>query len=106
MTAEDGTERYDRNPLLAIIESYALDVIGELSPEEVEEAACAVEQLLGEADDWRGALRRELRWNALVDATIADRWHRFRAARRGDDEPDAAEFARAFADDVTRLARS
>jgi hypothetical protein len=102
----DGTERYERNPLLAIIESYALDVIGELSPEEVEEAACAVEQLLGDADDWRAALRRELRWNALVDATIAERWHRFRADHRCDEPPDAAEFARGFADDVTRMGRS
>lgn len=106
----DGTERYEQDPLLAVLESYALDVLGELSAEEVEEAACAVEELLDDGEDWRVAVRRRMRWTPLVDASIAEQWHRFRAAARaaapGGDEPDPAEFARRFADEVTRLSRS
>jgi hypothetical protein len=101
-----GVERYEENPQLAVIESYALDVIGELSPEEVEEAEHAVVGLYGEAPDWRRAVRRKLGWNPLMDAVIADNWHRFRSAgRNAGEEVEPAEFARRFADEVMRLSR-
>jgi len=102
-----GVERYEDNPQLAVIESYALDVIGELSPEEVEEAEHAVVGLYGESPDWRRAVRRKLGWNPLMDAVIADNWHRFRlAGRKAGEEVEPAEFARRFADEVVRLSRS
>jgi hypothetical protein len=101
-----GVERYEENPQLAVIESYALDVIGELSPEEVEEAEHAVVGLYGESSDWRHAVRRKLGWNPLMDAVIADNWHRFRVAgRKAGEEAEPAEFARRFADEVVRLSR-
>ena len=105
--SDPGAARYVVNPELAVIESYALDVIGELSPEEVEEAENAVVGLFGEAPDWRCKVRKQLGWNPLVDALIAERWHRFRKsamADGGDAEP--AEFARRFADDIVRMSRS
>jgi hypothetical protein len=105
--SDPGAARYDVNPQLAVIESYVLDVIGELSPEEVEEAENAVAGLFGEASDWRGRVRKQLGWNALVDAVIADRWHRFRKSAMADGgDPEPAEFARRFADDAVRLSRS
>src|SRR5512135_247335 len=105
--SDPGAARYVVNPELAVIESYALDVIGELSPEEVEEAENAVVGLFGDAPDWRWKVRSELGWNALVDAVIADNWHRFRRSAMADGaEPEPAEFARRFADEVTRLSRS
>ncbi|HET9595357.1 MAG TPA: hypothetical protein VFP65_07240 [Anaeromyxobacteraceae bacterium] len=101
-----GVERYEGNPQLAVIESYALDVIGELSPEEVEETEHAVVGLYGESTDWRHAVRRKLGWNPLMDAVIADNWHRFRSAsRKAGEEVEPAEFARRFADEVVRLSR-
>jgi hypothetical protein len=104
---DPGAARYDVNPQLAVIESYALDVIGELSPEEVEEAANAVAGLFGEAPDWRWRVRKHLGWNPLMDAVIADNWHRFRKAALADGgDPEPAEFARRFADEVVRLSRS
>ncbi len=105
--SDPGAARYVVNPQLAVIESYALDVIGELSPEEVEETENAVVGLFGEAPDWRWKVRTQLGWNPLMDAVIADRWHRFRKsamADGGDAEP--AEFARRFADDIVRMSRS
>jgi hypothetical protein len=97
-------ERYEKEPLLAILESYVLDVLGELSAEEVEEAACAVEELLGDGHDWRSAVRRRMCWSPLVNARIADAWCRNRAA--AGDDPDAAAFARKFVDDARRAAVS
>jgi hypothetical protein len=105
--SDPGAARYDVNPQLAVIESYALDVIGELSPEEVEEAENAVVGLFGDAPDWRWKVREQLGWNPLMDAIIADNWHRFRKSTRADGgDPEAAEFARRFADEVVRLSRS
>jgi hypothetical protein len=102
-----GAERYHGNPQLAVIESYALDVIGELSAEEIEEAEHAVVELYGDSPDWRGAVRRRLGWTALVDSAIAEGWHRFRTgARQAGEEAEPAEFARRFADEVVRLSRS
>jgi hypothetical protein len=104
----DGHDaRYSENPQLAVIESYALDVIGELSPEEQEETEYAVVGLFGSCRDWRQRVRRELRWNLLMDAVIAESWHRFRRLMRVDGaEPEPAEFARRFADEIVRLSRS
>ena len=105
--SDPGAARYDVNPQLAVIESYALDVIGELSPEEVEEAENAVVGLFGEAPDWRRKVRRQLGWNPLMDAVIADKWHRFRKSAMADGgDPEPAEFARRFADEIVRLSRS
>jgi len=104
---DPAVARYVANPELAVIETYALDVIGELSAEEREEAEDAVVELYGDAPDWRRAVREQLRWSPLMDAAIADRWCRFRQrthAAGADAEP--AEFARRFADDVVRLSRS
>ncbi len=105
--ATPGVERYEGNPQLAVIESYALDVIGELSTEEAEEAEHAVVELYGDSPDWRGAVRRKLGWNPIMNAVIADNWHRFRlGVRKAGGEPEPAEFARRFADEVFRLSRS
>ena len=101
-------DRYEAHPQLAIIESYALDVIGELSEEEIEETAQAVAGYFGDVPgDWRPLVRRQMRWSPLMDVAIAADWCRYRkAARAAGAEPEPAEFARRFADEVTRLARS
>jgi hypothetical protein len=100
-------ERYELNPQLAVIESYALDVIGELSPEEIIEADDAVAELFGESRDWRRRVRERLGWNPLMDAEIADGWYRYRrAARQAGGDPDPADFARRFADEVVRLSKT
>lgn len=105
--AEGAEERYAANPQLALIESYVLDVIGELSPEEVEEAETAVVGVYGDCNDWRHQLRQKLGWTPLMDAVIADSWCRFRkATRRAGSEADPAEFARRFSDEVVRLSRT
>lgn len=102
-----ATPRYARNPLLAVIEGYALDVIGELPPEEIDETEQTVRALYGAAADWRRAVRRRLGWTPLMDVTIAARWQEFRRdARARSREPQPGEFARGFADEVVRLSHS
>jgi hypothetical protein len=96
--------RYDQNPQLAIIETYVLDVLGELSREEIEETADAVMGLFGECRDWRHCVRKNLGWNPLTDYVIAENWCRYRTAtREAGCEPDPSDFARSFADQVVRL---
>jgi hypothetical protein len=105
--ADASVDRYEVNPQLAVIESYALDVIGELSPEEISEADDAVAGLFGASHDWRQRVRQRLGWNPLMDAVIADNWCRFRRSlKEAGDDPDPAEFARRFADEVTRLSKT
>jgi len=101
-------DRYESWPQLAIIESYALDVIGELSDEEIQETAQAVAGFFGEGPgDWRPRVRQRMGWSPLMDAAIATDWCRYRKAMRAAGaEPEPAEFARRFADEVTRLSRS
>ncbi len=99
--------RYEAEPILALVESYVLDVIGELSPEEFAEAADAAEELLRERRDWRADVRRELRWSPAVDGAIARGWRRFTRERRAaSEDADPGEFARRYADGAMRLARS
>jgi hypothetical protein len=107
-SGSDGTDlRYEVNPQLAVIESYALDVIGELSPEEVTEADDAVTGLFGDSPDWRQQVRQHLGWNPLMDAVIADNWCRFRKkVKQAGGDPEPAEFARRFADEVVRLSKT
>jgi hypothetical protein len=103
----EGEGRYDLNPQLAVIESYALDVIGELSPEEITETDDAVTELFGASGDWRHRVRQRFGWNPLMDSVIADNWCRFRrAVKKLGDDPDPAEFARRFADEVVRLSKT
>ncbi len=103
----DAEVRYEHDPQLAVIESYALDVIGELTPDEVTEVEEAVAGLFGDSPDWHRQVRQRLGWNPLMDAKIAEGWCRFRQLerQRGGD-PDPAEYARRFADEVTRLSRT
>jgi hypothetical protein len=102
----DSGARYEGNPQLAVIESYALDVIGELSPEEVAETDDAVTELFGPSSDWRQRVRKRFGWDLLMDSVIADNWFRFRRAMKKEGgDPEPAEFARRFADEVVRLSR-
>jgi hypothetical protein len=105
MTPQD---RYEADPQLAIVESYALDVIGELSREEREEAECAVLAVFADLPgDWRERVRRRMGWNGVVDHAIAERWrHARREARAAGTEPEPAEFARRFADEAVQRARN
>ena len=103
----DGDDRYEGNPQLAVIESYALDVIGELSAEEIVETDDAVTELFGASHDWRHRVRQRFGWNPLMDSVIADNWCRFRRGlKKLGVDPDPAEFARRFADEVMRLSKT
>jgi hypothetical protein len=101
MTDQD---RYANKPLLRLIESYALGVIGEL-PEDSDAAVRLVVQRVWENndEDWMGTLRKELHWTPAIDATIRENWHAYReAAKSAGVENSALEFAKIFADAVEK----
>ncbi len=91
--------RYAAEPWLAVVESYALDVIGELSPEEVSEAEVATQALFGVGWGWREVVRDHMSWTPAVDRSIRDLWRGYQAeVQRRDLPADPASFARRFAD--------
>jgi len=101
MTAPD---RYEGKPLLKLIESYALAVIGEL-PDESGAAVRLVVQRVWEdqGEDWMGTLRRELQWSPSIDETIRENWLAYQDAARAAGVHDSAlEFAKIFADAVDK----
>jgi hypothetical protein len=92
--------RYEGKPLLKLIESYALAVIGEL-PEGSDDAVRLVVQRVWECDDedWMSTLRRELAWGTAIDDTIRENWLAYRkAAKSAGVANSALEFAKIFAD--------
>lgn len=96
------TDRYEGKPLLRLIESYALSVIGEL-PEDSEAAVrLVVQRLWGtDAPDWRASFRKELYWTASIDETIRENWVAYQAAARAAGVTNSAvEFSKIFADAV------
>jgi len=58
MPLDFSAPRYKGKPLLWFLDSYAVAVIGELSPQDEPIIARAVEQSFGKASDWRVVLRR------------------------------------------------
>jgi hypothetical protein len=104
MTADSTTpERYRGKPMLVIIDSYALSVIGMLSPEEDTRMRQVVKQVFGGDDDWRATVRRTMAWPSNVDAEILENWESYkRAANAQGIAVDPGPFARAFGDEFSK----
>lgn len=102
--ARDRSTRYEGAPMLRLLECYALDVIGHLSPDQVALAEKIVHHTWG-GDDWRVTLRQVLAWPDTVDEEIRHNWSRYQEAAReteppGDYGPEG--FAVAFADEFSQ----
>src|SRR5689334_9063538 len=96
------TDRYEGKPLLRLIESYALAVIGELPEDSDAAVRLVVQRLWGTSSpDWTATLRKELYWSASIDDTIRENWVAYQeAARAAGVTNSAVEFAKIFADAV------
>jgi hypothetical protein len=90
--------RYQRYPLIRIVEWLVLDMFGLLAETEDRAAAFLVNQVVGPGD-WRSVMRRQLGFDADNDARVLDAWRRFRddAARVGN-TVTPREFAEFVAD--------
>jgi hypothetical protein len=100
------SERYAGNPMLIVLENYALAVIGELMPEKATGVREVVQRAWGGDDDWMATVRGELQWNDAFDGTIRQNWHEYQqAAREQEVSGSAVEFAMLFADAIQESAR-
>jgi len=101
MTDQD---RYESKPLLRLIESYALAVIGELPEDSGAAVRLVVQRVWENADeDWMSTLRSELHLGPSIDETIRENWLAYQEAARGAGvENSAIEFAKLFADAVEK----
>jgi hypothetical protein len=98
--------RYREKPLLILLESYALDVIGKLPPDKHENLAAITMKVWGGGQDWKATIRAQMGWDARMDAQILENWRGFQAAAASQGIPaDEAAFARLFADAVEKRGR-
>lgn len=94
-------DRYEREPMLLLIESYALDVIGALAHDKEIAVSKIVLRTFG-GDDWRETLRKTMGWQPDVNANLLANWEsakRF-AIEQGID-PDPVGFAQMAADELS-----
>jgi hypothetical protein len=102
----EAQDRYRGRPLLAVVESYALDVIGELAPEKQAAMREVTQRVWSGGDDWKATVRRVLAWDASMDREIELNWASFKRAANAQQMPASPEaFARAFGDEILRQNR-
>ena len=102
----DLQERYRGKPLLILLESYALDVIGKLPPDRNENVAAIAMKVWGGGRDWKATVRAQMGWDPRIDAEILENWRDFRAAAAQQGKPaDEMTFARLFADAIEKRGR-
>jgi hypothetical protein len=100
-------QRYEHRPLLLLIESYALDVIGELGDEQRSSlSSIAAKVWKAGSSDWRTELRNQLGWAQTIDTTIVANWRAYRNAARAQRKPvSPREFAQMFGDAIWRASQ-
>ena len=98
---ENDRDRYEGRPLLLILEYYVLDCIGEL--EDAKRALMRewIQSAFGEqaGDDWRAAVRGQLRLGDTLDQALAEMWFEKSKLAADANVPLAADvFARMLVD--------
>jgi hypothetical protein len=74
-----GNPRYDRKPLLRLIELYVLKAIGERSPNEEDRLnaiASKLQAIFGGGGQWHDAIESAVRMEADTPQQIRDMWAR------------------------------
>jgi hypothetical protein len=98
-SSSDIPDRYRDNPLRAVLENYALDIIGKLPADMPAQLTEITKAAWGGSSDWKHALRKQMKWDERTDDEIRENWVDFQAAaKKSGTAPDELAFARAFAD--------
>jgi len=79
LSAEVNSERYDRKPLLVVLECYVLDCIGKLSPDKQHKMKLMVQKVWGGSDDWKATVRQQLELGESIDQSIQTMWSKNQA---------------------------
>jgi len=95
--AEPG--RYKGQPMLIVLENYALAIVGELPPNKEESMREIVKRAFGGGSDWRETVRRTMGWRDSIDEEIRQNWETYKSVATAQGRAvDAVPFAQAFAD--------
>ncbi len=95
-------DRYEKNPMLAILENYVLDAIGKLDPEKVAKLNDMMCRTFG-GTDWKKTLREQFDLPPDTDENIRLMWkQRLEEADALQQDGDLApeDFARTTVDDM------
>ena len=100
-SAAPEPERYRGRPLLAILENYILDCIGELPPDRLEGTAALVRRAFGgDGADWRATVRARLELTPSLDENLRTMWKRNQEiAARANAQLHPVQFAKMVADE-------
>lgn len=91
-------DRYEKNPMLVLVENFILDALGLLAPEKEARLSEIVNRTFG-GNDWRATLRAHFALPADTQATLQQLWKTRQAEAELKQEDLAAEdFAREQAD--------
>jgi len=93
-------DRYEHNPLLALVENYVLAAINKLEPDNAQKLNAIVCRTFG-GTDWRATLRDQLNLPPDTDDTLRLLWTQRQeeaAATQQDLSPE--QFAQSAADDL------
>ncbi len=95
---ESIPDRYERNPMLVLVENFILDALGKLEPQKAARLNEIVNRTFG-GTDWRATLRQQFALPADTEATLNQLWQRRQAEAELKQEDLAVEdFARETAD--------
>lgn len=95
-------DRYEKNPMLAILENYVLDAIGKLDRDKTAKLNDMICRTFG-GTDWKAVLREQFNLPADTDEILRDLWkqkHEEADARQEDATLAPEDFARETVDEM------
>ncbi|HVS70424.1 MAG TPA: hypothetical protein VHQ47_04130 [Phycisphaerae bacterium] len=95
-------DRYERNPMLAVLENYVLDTLGLLPAEKSKMLATILSRTFG-GNDWKQAVREQFNLPADTDDTLRLLWKQLLEeadATQSQEPPDPETFARETVDEM------
>ena len=99
-SAEAESDRYEKQPMLLVIENYLLDCIGELEEDKLPGMSELVVHLFGGTEDWRATVRHVLDVEDGFDEEVRELWaHNQKVAKDNGKTIHPVQFAKLCADE-------
>jgi len=94
-------DRYEKNPMLVVLENYVLDALGLLEPEKSAKLNDMICRTFG-GKDWKATVREQFALPKDTDQSLKNLWKQKReeADAQQVDPPSPEDFAREIADDL------
>ena len=94
-------ERYEKNPMLIVVENFILDAIGKLAPDKEQRLSEMLNRTFG-GTDWRATVRNQMDLPSEIAEQLQAEWQRCLAESdaKQEDAISPEDFARAVADEL------